>query len=129
MVLFKEKSCSRKNGHTAEVLVFEQNMLKKRSHRYGKEKSCSKKKPPLKFWCLNKTCSKKSGHTAMVLFRKKTCRKNKQPSPKHVCLVHWHKKMHQNKKRPHRYAFLSHQKRAKIKSEHAATGARSSLIF
>jgi hypothetical protein len=85
---------------TAEVLVFEQNMLKKkRSHRYG------------------------------FVSEKKTCRKNKQPSPKHVCLVHWHKKMHQNKKRPHRYAFLSHQKRAKIKSEHAATGARSSLIF
>ena len=89
---------------TAEVLVFEQNMLKK------------------------------SAHTAMVLFRNKTCRKNKQPSPKHVCLVQknapkqkaaaplcfsFPSKTCQNKKRTRRYT--CDQKNATIPPERELT--------
>ena len=44
MVLFKEKSCSRKSGHTAEVLVFQQNMLQKKGHTAMVKKNHVQKK-------------------------------------------------------------------------------------
>ena len=96
-----------------------------------------KKKPPLRFWGVwTKHAQKKALTPLWFCFGTKHVeRTNNHPRNMFV----WYKRMHQNKKRPHRYAFLSHQKRAKIKSGHAAIHATkkmqqshrsaSSLIF
>jgi hypothetical protein len=78
----------------------------------------------------NKTCKKKSGHTAEVLVFEKNMFKTKAVTPlwfgfgkKHVertnnhprKIFFWYKRMHQNKKRPHRYVFLSHQNKGRNK--------------
>jgi len=74
---------------------------KKRSHRYGKEKSCSKKSchtAEVLVFEQNKLKKKRSHRYGFVSEKKHVERTHNHPRNMFV----WYKRMHQNKKRPHR---------------------------
>jgi hypothetical protein len=79
----ENKTCKKKSGHPAEVLVFEKNMFK------------TKAVTPLWFGFGKKHVERSNTHPRKIFF--------------------WYKRMHQNKKRPHRYVFLSHQNKGRNK--------------